>query len=340
MKVTCPKCSKTFDIPDERLPLGEKIAFPCPACKKGTIEIDLRSKPAQDKALPPDSEQQDLPTGEDLKKKILRKVMDLPPMPQTVLKARDIMADQNSDFKQLADLFETDQAIATKILKMSNSPYYGMGGKVSSIQQASVVLGHKTLGELITMGGTAGLLSDKLEGYGLDSGDLWKHSLAVAFGSKIIANKKEPAIANDAFTAGLIHDSGKLILDQYIKERWGLFEKFMSDGQQTFLDAEKKILQLDHTEVAAVVCKTWNLPMPLILGIKFHHYPSKSHDNKLAYIIHMADSIAMMSGLGLGIDGTLYKMDDKAMEFLGLQEGDINDIMADVVEAAQKISAQ
>lgn len=338
MKLKCPQCSKAFNIPDERLPKGEKIAFPCPACKKGTIELDLRPNSEQGGASPAENTPNDRPTGEALKKEILQNVNDLPPMPQTVHKAREIMADQNSDFKELADLFETDQAIATKILKLANSPYYGMSGKVSTIQHASVVLGHKALGELITMGGTSSLLGDRLNGYGLDAGALWKHSLAVAFGSRIIANKKEPALANDAFTSGLIHDSGKLILDRYITERWELFEDFMSDGQHTFLSAEKEILELDHSEVASAVCKTWSMPEPLIIAIRYHHYPSKSQGSTLAYIIHVADAIAMMSGLGLGIDGTLYQMDDKAMEVLGLQEGDVNDIMASVLEAALNIS--
>ena len=339
MRVTCLNCNKVFDIPDERLPMGKKIAFPCPACK-GTIELDLTSKSAANAVLRSEEKTNDRPTGQALKKEILRNVQDLPPMPQTVLKAREIMANPKSDFKELANLFETDQAIATKILKLANSPYYGYSGKVASIQRASLVLGHKTLGELITMGGTASLLGNQLVGYGLDAGALWKHSLAVAFGSRIIANKTEPSLSNDAFTSGLIHDSGKLILDSYIQERWELFEEFMADGEHTFLDAEKKILELDHSEVASEVCKTWNIPKTLTVAIRYHHHPSRSNGSKLAYIVHVADAIAMMTGLGLGIDGTLYQMDDNAMEFLGIQEEDVNEIMGEVLKAAQKISEQ
>ena len=337
MLIACSNCSKTYNISDERLPKGKEIAFPCPSCK-AIIELDLRVESSQGDVLASDNKQGDLLTGEALKKKILRKVKDLPPMPQTVLKAREIMGNPKSGFKELADLFETDQAIAAKILKLANSPFYGLGGKVSSIQHASVVLGHKTLGELITMGGTSSLLGDKLEGYGLDAGALWKHSIAVAFGSRIIAQKKEPALTNDAFTSGLIHDAGKLILDQYISERWELFEEFMGDGQHSFLKAEKEILELDHSEVAAEVCKTWNIPQSLTIAIKYHHHPSSSQDNTLAYIVHVADVLAMMTGLGLGVDGNFYQIDDKALEFLGLQESELNDMMGEVLSAAQKIS--
>jgi len=337
MKTECPKCKSVFNIPDERLPRGKKISFPCPKCK-GLLELDLRDKNSGDMTTSSGNDQKDRITGEALKKKILSSVKDLPPMPQTVLKAREIIADPKSDFKDLADLFETDQAIATKILKLANSPYYGMGGRVTSIQRASVILGHKTLGEIISMGGASSILGKKLDGYGLNAGALWKHSLAVAFGSRIIANKIDTALSNDAFTSGLIHDTGKLILDKYVLERWDEFETFMADGKESFLTAEKAILELDHAEAAFEVCKEWNLPKTLTVAIRYHHFPSRSNNSILAYIVHVADAVAMMTGLGLGVDGAFYEMDENAMGFLNMKEDSINDIMGEVLNAAQSIS--
>ncbi|MGA8179018.1 MAG: hypothetical protein WB792_03095, partial [Desulfobacterales bacterium] len=83
-----------------------------------------------------------------------------------------------------------------------------------------------------------------------------------------------------------------------------------------------------------------NIPEPLTVAIRYHHHPSESNGSELAYIVHVADAIAMMTGLGMGIDGTLYQMDDAAMAFLNLQEKDVNDIMGNVLEAVQKISEQ
>ncbi len=162
----------------------------------------------------------------------------------------------------------------------------------------------------------------------------------LTFGARIISNKKHPALSNDAFAAGLIHDSGKLILDPHILERKDAFEEFMADGKQSFLIAEKHILEFDHAEIASEVCKNWNIPEALATAIKYHHDPSRSQGNELAYIVHMADAVAMMTGLGLGIDGLLYQVDDTAMEFLGLQEADLNDLMAEVLESVQKLSEQ
>lgn len=295
-------------------------------------------KKQQKKATPSSSSNAKQLSGEALKKKILQSVSDLPPMPQTVFKVREIIANPDSSFKELADILETDQAIAAKVLKIANSPYYGLSGKVSSIQHASIVLGHKTLGEMMTMAGTSGLLGNKLEGYGLEAGDLWQHSMGVAFGSKIIATKKDASLAEDAFTAGLLHDTGKLILDPYIFERKEAFAKFMADGQQSFLAAEKELLGFEHSEIASEACKSWQVPQTLSTAIRYHHYPSQSQGNKLAYIVHVADAMAMMAGLGLGVDGLLYKMDNTAFEFLNLKEKDTISIMSELVESVKEVT--
>ena len=277
------------------------------------------------------------PYREALKKRILNTVRDLPPMPQTVLKAREIMDDPKAGFSELAELFESDQAMAARILKMANSSYYAMPGKIASVQRAAVVLGHKTLGELITLGVVAGLLGDKLEGYGLDVNDLWRHSLAVAFGSRYIAEKVAPELTNDAFTSGLLHDSGKLILDRYIIERWQDFERLMAPGGQSFLEAEKQLLELDHPEIAFEVCRAWHIPSNLTQAIRYHHYPSRCEDNLLATIVHIADAVALMAHIGAGVDGTMYRIEDTALAVVGLGEDQLCDVMNHMLTATSKI---
>ncbi len=345
MKIKCSGCGKTYNIPDGRLSFDKNISFPCPSCKN-IINIVLRSEsrnpgPATgDNNNNPEttgSVNNNLPRGEALQKVILRRLKELPPMPQVMFKAREVMSDPKSNFKALADILESDQAMATRVLRLSNSAYYGLAGKVSSVQHAAVLLGYQTVGEIVSMAGSSSLLGNSLRGYKLDSGDLWQHSLAVAISSRIIAKKVYPDYENDAFAAGLIHDSGKLVLDRYLLERGVAFDSFLEDGEQTFLDAEKNILGFDHAEIAAEMCKSWKIPNILIKAIGYHHYPSRSNENKLAYIIHVADSLSLMSGLGTGIDGMLYKMDPNALEFIGLREDLIQGIIEETVESVQKI---
>ena len=336
MKVACQNCQKLYDIPDDRLPRGKKVKFPCPACK-AAVEIDLRHVNGagnQSEDTGNDSKTE-LPTGETLKKLIFKSVDNLPPMPQVVHKAREVMANPNSSFKELAIIFVTDQAIATRVLKLANSAYYGLSKKVASIQQASVVLGHKTLAELITMVSTSGLLNRELNGYGLQPGQLWEHSLAVAFGSRLIAQKTDPDFSDDAFAAGLIHDAGQIALDKYIVERQKTFERLMADDQTSLLAAEREIFGLDHAEVAFEVCNKWNVPEALAVAIRYHHRPSESNENTLAYLLHTADCIAMMSGMGGGMDALSCEIEEGAVDFLGLTSKDISAILDKVVTSVQ-----
>ncbi len=343
MKITCSQCRKTYQIPDERIPRGKEIVFPCPSCKS-LIRIYLPAEKSEtaasaDKA-PSASEQPAAQQDQDLMKKILSAVEDLPPMPQIVLKAQEVMAKPNAGFKEIGAIIETDQAIAARVLRMANSSYYGLSGKVTSVHQALVVLGLKTLAELILLLGTSKLLDRELKGYGVDSGSLWKHSLAVAFGSKLIASKRIPKFENDAFSAGLIHDAGKLVLDPYIFRKKPDFDAVMQEGKKNFLDAEKEILGFEHAELTAELCRFWKIPENQTLAIRCHHDPEQMQEEpKLAYILHVADVIAIRSGYGTGENAALYPVHQAALEDLMFSEEDLNGIQQSVTDYVQKVSS-
>ena len=274
---------------------------------------------------------------QDLKKKIKKAVKDLPPMPTVVIKIQQLLFDPNSTAQQVADFIERDQAIAAKVLKMANSTYYGMSGKVSSVHHAAVILGFKALGELCTIAAFSDFMGNKLPGYGYLSDELWKHSLAVAGAAKLIAEKINPQIIHEALTAGLIHDIGKLILDPYVLEQRETFDEFMQDGNQTFLEAEKQILGFDHAEIAAEICTHWKFPESLTQAIQYHHHPSRSHGNEMAFILHLADYIAVLSGSGYDLDEVLDIREEGSEEFLDIHQKDVKSISASIIEYIFKI---
>ena len=351
MKVNCPECQKVFEIPSERLQKYDKqIAFPCPACQKGRIKIELDSasgQPSSEQAFklrtsssPVNSSKSSKPPigGMALKRMVLQRLEDLPPMPQIVLRAREIMADQTAGISDLVNLLQNDQSIVTKVLRLSNSAYYGLSGKISTVQHAAVLLGQKTLSEVITMAGVSDLMGKELTGYDMDSGDLWRHSLAVGFGAQFLADRLKPQLSNDAFVAGLIHDGGKIILDEYVLQRKAEFETYLADGEQTYLEAEKDLLGVDHSEIAADICKKWNLPEAIHHPIRWHHCPSRSGGSELALFLHVADYFAKMSGMGTGLDDLRYQMEESAIENLGYQEEDLDSLLVDVMESVDRIA--
>jgi putative nucleotidyltransferase with HDIG domain len=274
-----------------------------------------------------------------LKENIIKKIDELPPLPQVVFKIHELIRNPDSNTKDIAKVIETDQAIAAKVLRIANSAYYGMPGKISSVQHASVVLGLKTIGEIVTIVGSRGTLNRKLPGYGYDTKDLWEHSLAVAFGSKIIAGVKYPSWVNEAYTAGLIHDVGKIVLDPYILEQKNEIEFYMENEEKTFLDAENHFFSFNHAEIAFEICEKWNFPGHINIAIKGHHNPSRLENNDLSYILHMADHTARLIGIGYDEDDFLYKLEEGTMDHLGLKQEDISEIILKITDAMKSFSS-
>ena len=202
---------------------------------------------------------------------------------------------------------------------------------MSSIQHASILLGQKTLGELITIAASSQLLSKKLKGYQLYPGDLWKHSLAVALGSRIIAEKKNTEWVEDAFIAGLLHDAGKIILDPYIVERKKAFKKALKDGQ---------ILGFDHAEVMSRAARFWRYPENQSNAIRYHHYPLRSGDNELAFIVHLADFAAKEAGYKSEDRISQPEIDPQTLNYLGFQKEDLNYIIIEITESVEKLATE
>ena len=281
-----------------------------------------------------------IPERQELKEQLIKAVQDLPPMPKVLFKIQKLLLDPNSDTEQIAEYIETDQALAARVLKMANSPFYGMTGKVSTIRHAAIILGFQTLSELTTMAGFSAIMGRKLPGYEYNSDELWKHSLAVALASKLIAEKINPDLANDALTAGLIHDLGKLILDPYVLDQREAFDEFIEDENQTFLIAERQILGFDHAEIASEICSYWKFPESLTLAIKYHHNPSVSNGSEMAFILHLADYIAVLSGSGYDLDEILDIKEEGTDKFLSLHEKDVKSIEDAIFESVLRIEEE
>ena len=334
MNIACPECRKRLLFADDQLlSYPASIAVTCPGCGAG-ITLDRREVEQQVLAA-----YEALPSGNELTQLILRDLDRLPPMPQVAIMARRIVADPAANFLDLARVIEMDQAIAASVLKLANSAFYGSPGKVTSIRQAASTLGTRALHELLTLACTGKLLGRTLPGYDLEAKDLWRHSLTVAAASRVVARRSRPALEEDAFTVGLIHDAGKLIIDTYLAERRGLLTSFLDQRKfVTFLSVEQRVLGVDHAEMAASACLRWNFAEGIVQAVRHHHQPQASPERDLAAIVHLADGIALMSGLGSGIDGMLYELDEAVFGILGIVPDQINDIMDEATEYAKNIA--
>lgn len=342
METACDGCQKEHKAKDELLTGSSEHVCKCRS-RDDNIKIDTEI--AQIAATSRDvstSSSGACQSGteqnqEELKSRIIQSIKDLPPMPQVVIEIQQLISDLNSDISQLTSIIETDQAIAAKVLKMANSAYYGMSGKISTILQASILLGYQTLGEIVTMAGTSDILSGSMPGYGYDSQELWKHSLAVAFSAKMIAEIKNKDLIHEAHTAGLIHDVGKIILDRHILENMDQISIYMVQEEKTFLEAERYVFGFDHAEIASELCRTWKIPEKISQAIRCHHQPSMSNGDELSHILHLADYIATKGGISYDDDETFSELETGTIDFIGLRQDEISDIMLKVLEAVDQL---
>jgi putative nucleotidyltransferase with HDIG domain len=333
METVCDGCQKKHNANGKFL--GESSEHIC-NCRPRDEQIKIDGGLDQTAAASNDEKESTSEKHEALKSRIIQSIKDLPPMPQAVIKIQHLILDLNSDTAQVAGIIESDQAIAAKVLKMANSAFYGMSGKISSIHQASLLLGYRTLGEIVTMAAAADILTGKMPGYGYDSQELWQHWLSVAFTAKMIAAMKHKDLLHEAHTAGLIHDVGKIILDRHVLENKDQISAYMAQGEKTFLDAEGYFFGFDHAEIASEICQTWKIPEKTSLAIKCHHQPSISNGDELSYILHVADNISTMGGIGYDDDDALYELEKGAMDFIKLTQEEVSDITLKVLEASDQ----
>ena len=234
--------------------------------------------------------QTELLSGRELIRKIIANTASLPAMPEVMIKVQHLIKLPGTTPGQLAKIIETDPAIVAGILKVANSAYYGFRGKVTSIQHASALFGTRRLAELITAMSAGTMLGKAMDGYGLEAGDMWRHSIAVA----VMASEMAASVSDDslesAYMAGLLHDVGKIILNPHVQQRSLLFDQFfMSNPGTSIQDAERHILGFDHAVIAGILCDNWNLPKSISFAIRHHHQPSRADDHQLSHIVHLAD---------------------------------------------------
>jgi len=267
--------------------------------------------------------------------RILAKVDEIPPLPAVVIKAIKTIDDPKSSSSDVAKIISQDEGLTAKVLKLANSAYYGFPRSITTLSEAITVLGYNTVKSLIYAAAAHGHMSGELKGYALDRGELWRHSLGVAIVSREIAKKVKHRDIEQAFVAGLLHDIGKIVLNQFVRFGFTLIVKKVEVERVPFNQAEREILGFDHTDIGGRIAEKWNLPPELVDAIYHHHSPEESKVSpKLTSIVHVANSLCLMLGWGIGADGLLYPLSDFALQNLGIDN--LDDLMSASADALKQ----
>ena len=273
------------------------------------------------------------------REEILSQVTSVPSLPAVVCRLQEFLDDPEVNFTELARVIECDPGLTANVLQLANSAYFGWQGGIGSVRDAISRLGTKRIFQMVLCMSVAPMVRKPIVGYDLDANNLWEHSVAVAICAEKIAAKLRPSVQPHAFTAGLLHDVGKVLLGTFVGVDVEPIKELVELDSLTFNEAERMVLGVDHAEVGAHLLEKWNLPTEVVSVTRYHHEPSRLGDElrDLVDLIHVSDVICLDCGWGMGSDGLQYRLDEDAAARLKLKSGDAEEAAAQVMIGLEEL---
>lgn len=249
---------------------------------------------------------------------VVDSVEDLPSLPAVVMELLGSIEQEHVDISVLAKKVSHDQALTAKTLRLANSPSFGLQVKVTTIQQAITFLGFQTTRNLITAAAVTGCFpSGRCAGF--DDKAFWRHSIAVAACARALARRMR-FNQDYAFTAGLLHDIGRLVLVTADPKAYADVVEWRLRNDGGWQDAERAVLGVDHVEAGVALAGHWNFSDTMRQAIAFHHAPDTPGAGFLAAIVHVANAIAHALDIAGEENERVPRVASVAWDAMGLNE--------------------
>jgi putative nucleotidyltransferase with HDIG domain len=265
-------------------------------------------------------------------KNISSKLSSFPSMPGAAVKLLALIDDPDLNVAQIEQILRQDPGLTANLLRLANSAYFGIPSKVGSVRQAVLLLGLKRLIQMVIASCVSALMDRSVPGYDLSPGELWRHSLAVTVAAEGLVKELNIDAAEEIFTAALLHDVGKLVLGDYVRDDYRKIEDILARGI-SFEQAENMVLGTDHAELGAEILRKWSLPPELVNAVRWHHDPaSADRMDTMLDIVHVANVLCLMIGVGAGRDGLQYRPSEAAVERLGLESRHLEKVASQTMQ--------
>ena len=270
--------------------------------------------------------------------RIMAQVKAFPSMPATSAKLLKMLKDPESSAAQIEDVLKYDPGLTANILKLTNSAYFGIPSKVSSVKQAIVLLGWKRLFQLVMTMCMSTVMKKPVPGYDLPQGELWRHSVAVSVAAELVVKALKMPGVDEIFTAALLHDVGKLVLGDFVQDELPQIEAMVSKGI-AFEVAEFIVLGTDHAQVGARILKKWSFPETLVNAVNWHHDPDACENHcTFSDIVHVANIVGLMIGSGKDGNGLDVSPSTSVTERLGLKPDHLESLAEKTLTGVNKLT--
>ena len=270
----------------------------------------------------------------------LETITDLPSLPEIITMLEKEMDSPNSNATTIAEIVKDDLSITARLLKAANSPLFCVGAKVDDIRQAILQLGFTEVHNIVLAMSTVNIMKELNH---IDYRKFWHHAITVAFSTRALAQyckvqNNDTAFKSRAYTAGLLHDMGILVLDQYFSSLYGpVIDSLEEGGDMPLYGLEIEALGMTHGEMGGHLLKRWSLGAEIIDAVVMHHTPDLvKGDRALVNLVHIANFICTNQGIDNGIGAPSYGFSDTAWIELNLSLDDANEIIERVREEAGK----
>ncbi|MGZ3651385.1 MAG: HDOD domain-containing protein [Bdellovibrionota bacterium] len=270
-------------------------------------------------------------------KPVLEKLNDIPTLPVVATRVTELINDPNSSSADIADVLKKDQVLTAKVLKLINSPYYGIPGEVTDVKRALAYLGFNTLAQLVLSISVISVFTEN-KGSKFSLQGFWKHALGTAVASEVIAKKTGYPKPEECFTCGLLHDIGKIVLLKIAPEEFMRVVELAEREKISFTDAERRLEVPTHGYLGEYIADKWRLPMVIRVSIRYHHADVNGMDTilesmkKAVQIVALANQIVVKENIGYSGDASGGLVSSALLEPLGLTDADVKVI----IERVQK----
>ncbi len=263
--------------------------------------------------------------------KALARFKDLPTLPDVVARVMQIVGNPLTTADDLNQVISLDQALTFKVLRLANSAYYGFPKEITNITQAVTILGFNTIRNLaLSVSVHKMLFSDRDKGL-FSHRDFWKHCVATAVASRLLARRVGYKSEDNAFTAGLLHDIGKSLLDRAAHEEFMAAIQLSKDEKLPLYVAERRIFGLSHADVGGRLAEIWNLPVDLRLAVARHHEPGGEGPGEvLVAVVHVANELCRQAGHGASGDHGPAEISPAVSAILDLRSADYEPLLAEL----------
>ncbi|MDR3605803.1 MAG: HDOD domain-containing protein [Oligoflexia bacterium] len=276
--------------------------------------------------------------------RLLEKLQDIRTLPMVAMKVNELINDPNSSGADIADVLKKDQVLTAKILRLVNSSYYAIPGGVADVQRALAFLGFNTLAQLVLSLSVFNFFAP-VEGENFSIMEFWRHALATAVCSEILARRLKLAKPEEAFTCGLLHDVGKLVLNEIDPDRLVEIVRESSSRKCSFIEIEREWDMPTHSFMGEAVATKWGLPQIIRQAIRYHHHDVSNmstilpSSKSMIQIVRLANAICIHANVGHSGDFSNGEITAEMLKPLGLTAEDVPAVVEKLQVEMEKAGA-